>query len=533
MWDESRNALNAFEMLKGGNPLILKYEGEPDLWNTKPPLLIWSMAVCMKLIGVNELSVRLPSALAACVSMIFVFLLMYKVSGKKLMSACCAIALATFPGYIDYHVARNGDFDAMLSMWVVLASGFFYLSLFDEQNGRKYFIYCALAIAGGVLTKGIAPLMILPGFLIFSIVTGNFKKLLFSKSTYVAIVIALVPILGYYTLREWSSPGYLSNMIENELTGRYMNVNEEHHADHWFYFRNLFEWRLGIWFYVIGIAIVSWFWIGKSNSVGKLMLFGLILSVTFLAVISTSKTKLPWYDAPVFPLLSLVCGGFLVLTFEKIKSLWNRKTKEMILVDFVFIILISIYPFSRIHSKTSVNATFEQTYPELYYGDVIKSFFKTRPTDKLTVVYDDYNSHALFYIRTMEQKGFRIKHKNTFDIFEEGELILTCEDRFNEAVKSRYQIRNIYDNQTRKIALVIEKKKPENIALVAKADELLSNKILEIKKNPDWLASIVKKAQDAGISTDLQVIKDAVYILELNKEISAEEANTLRQIYAP
>lgn len=80
---------------------------------------------------------------------------------------------------------------------------------------------------------------------------------------------------------------------------------------------------------------------------------------------------------------------------------------------------------------------------------------------------------------------------------------------------------------------MIEKKKPENIALVAKADELLSNKIIEIKKNSEWLASIEKKAKDAGISTDLQVIKDAIYILELKKEISVEEAGTLRQIYAP
>ena len=38
-WDEARNAVNAYEMSKSGQFLIKTYEGQPDLWETKPPLL--------------------------------------------------------------------------------------------------------------------------------------------------------------------------------------------------------------------------------------------------------------------------------------------------------------------------------------------------------------------------------------------------------------------------------------------------------------------------------------------------------------
>src|SRR4051812_9188165 len=62
---ESRNALNAIEMKENGNYLVPYYDGKPDMWNTKPPLLLWFQVFFMKTIGVDEIAVRLPSAIAA------------------------------------------------------------------------------------------------------------------------------------------------------------------------------------------------------------------------------------------------------------------------------------------------------------------------------------------------------------------------------------------------------------------------------------------------------------------------------------
>jgi len=49
------------------------------MWNTKPPLLVWVQVLFMKVLGVNELSVRLPSAFAAlynCIALL-IFSLRY------------------------------------------------------------------------------------------------------------------------------------------------------------------------------------------------------------------------------------------------------------------------------------------------------------------------------------------------------------------------------------------------------------------------------------------------------------------------
>src|SRR5206468_3140523 len=63
--DEARNAVNAIEMSIRGYSLITTFNFQPDLWNTKPPLLIWLMSASMSLFGPSDWAIRLPCALAA------------------------------------------------------------------------------------------------------------------------------------------------------------------------------------------------------------------------------------------------------------------------------------------------------------------------------------------------------------------------------------------------------------------------------------------------------------------------------------
>lgn len=531
MWDESRNSLNALEMTQGGNPLVSKFEGQPDLWSTKPPLLIWSMAISMKIFGFTEFAIRLPSIISVLIAMFFVFFILYKISNQNILAAFGAICLITFPGFIDYHIARNGDYDAMLTMWILIAFVCYYLWLSKEHAPKNYLYLCALALAGGVLTKGVAGLLVIPGFFFLTLLFGKFKTIVSSKETYISIVLFLIPVVGYYVAREVSAPGFINAMIENELTGRYMNVTEEHAAEPLYYIKNLIEWRMGVWLYVLGLSIIVLIAYGRNNPIGKVMVSALIVSLSFLLIISSSKTKLPWYDAPVFPLLAIVCGGGLMLILNKLIAYSKKSNKKFELGFQAFLILVlSVYPFLRIHSKTSVNATYEQTYPELYYGDVLKAFFKGRPHDKITVVFDGYNSHALYYIRSLSKNGYLVTYKNTSEKFLPGELILTCEAPFYDLLAKRYIMEEIYENSTRKLSIIIDKVTSVNVDSLAKANDLLKNKILEIKTNAEWSSAVEAKAKSNGVTSEVQFINDAIYILEINKEITVEEAAGLKEL---
>lgn len=63
-WDESLNAVHAYEMSQSGNLLVRTFLGNPETWDTKPPLLTWLQAFFLRTLGYHELSIRLPSALA-------------------------------------------------------------------------------------------------------------------------------------------------------------------------------------------------------------------------------------------------------------------------------------------------------------------------------------------------------------------------------------------------------------------------------------------------------------------------------------
>lgn len=60
LFDESRQVLNALEMLRSGDWLVTRYQGVADLYNTKPPLLFWLITASYALLGPGELAMRLP-----------------------------------------------------------------------------------------------------------------------------------------------------------------------------------------------------------------------------------------------------------------------------------------------------------------------------------------------------------------------------------------------------------------------------------------------------------------------------------------
>lgn len=73
LWDEGRLANNAIEMYEMGDPIVVTYDHQPEMWNTKPPFLIWLQAMSLYLFGISDLSFRLPVSFAG----IFTCLLLY------------------------------------------------------------------------------------------------------------------------------------------------------------------------------------------------------------------------------------------------------------------------------------------------------------------------------------------------------------------------------------------------------------------------------------------------------------------------
>ena len=168
VWDEARNAINAYEMSKNGQWFVTYFEGNPDLWNTKPPLLIWFQVFWIKLLGFNELAIRMPSAIAAFFTLIIFFRFLKSTFNSSFLALIPVFVLLTNTGFLGEHAARNGDYDALLTLFTTTSALCFYRML--QTNQVKYFYYFFFSLTLAVLTKGVAGLLFLPAYFVFTLV---------------------------------------------------------------------------------------------------------------------------------------------------------------------------------------------------------------------------------------------------------------------------------------------------------------------------------------------------------------------------
>ncbi len=255
IWDEGENAVNAFEMLQNSNYIVKYYEGEPDMWSLKPPFLIWNQVFCMKVLGLNELAIRLPSAIFALFTILIIIRFFIKEFDKPEMGFFTAMILVTSQGYIDRHIVRTGDHDATLTFFLISSFIYFYKYLKYQQIKTFYLIVVTLSILLAVYTKGIVGILFVPALIIWAAIQGKLKYIFFARSTYVAIFGFLFVTIGYYLLREYFNPGYLKAVWNDELFPRYLNKSEnylyQHNDDFWYYFRNLWQSRFVPWIYFL------------------------------------------------------------------------------------------------------------------------------------------------------------------------------------------------------------------------------------------------------------------------------------------
>ncbi len=304
-WDEARRAVNAAEMLERGSWLVPWYGNAPEMWGTKPPLLLWLQALGLKLLGYGELAIRLPSALAGLATIALLVWFAERQLKKPLAGYLAGLVLVTTP-WCGFHVTRTGDFDALLTLWLTAALlfGWLWLESLKEDEPRPRWAWLAGAAIGlAGLTKGVAGFFFLPGMLLMTAVRGQLAQALRQRALWQALPLAIGPLLAYYLAREAINPGYLAAVWQNELGGRYGQPLEGHTGPWHFYLDQLA--RLDVWLWVLPVAL----WFGfRQNRTRSLLIWMLGTLLVFLTIISAAGTKLPWYVAPAWPAIALLLG---------------------------------------------------------------------------------------------------------------------------------------------------------------------------------------------------------------------------------
>lgn len=435
IWDEARLANNALEMYQNGNWLVTHYDGAPDLYNTKPPLLIWLQVFCIKIFGINEFAIRLPSALASVSTGVLLWWFLKRQLADSWIGFLAGAVYCTTYAVVFLHAGRSGDYEALLTFFITAFAVCLYLFVTEKKIKWLYLFWLFLALA--VLTKSITGLIFLPGLFLFALFKKSVMPTLFNKHFYIGACGFLLLAGGYYLWREQLNPGYLKAVWENELGGRFNAALEGHSRPFYYYFNNMYKWRNEYWFYFILPAFAVGF-VMKEKEVRTLSLFNLLMVVPFFLLISKAQTKLQWYDVPLYPFLAVQIAVLLSFAWAWMERFFARQAVRsavgvVALAAVFFVPLRQCWNFVTQYGKQPHK---EDVHQQGYY--LKRAMEKEENLNGFVFLYEGYGAHIKFYIDALRLKGSTVTLQEKPEGLEPGKNVVVSQPALTDSLHKLY-----------------------------------------------------------------------------------------------
>lgn len=173
-WDERYHALVAKNLIR--DPLkptlyadpLLPYDhrdwGANHVWVHKPPLPLWAMAASLRLLGVNETALRLPSVLLSTAGILLIWRLGRLLWGRRV--AWLAAFLFSIHGLtVELAAGRTATDHVDLFFLVTVLAGVWASAEFARSGRRAWNVAAGVAIGLAVLSKWLPALVVFPVWL--------------------------------------------------------------------------------------------------------------------------------------------------------------------------------------------------------------------------------------------------------------------------------------------------------------------------------------------------------------------------------
>jgi 4-amino-4-deoxy-L-arabinose transferase-like glycosyltransferase len=464
IWDEASSATTSVEMLQNQKYLMLMRDGKPLTYeDTKPPLGIWLKVFSYQLFGINGFAVRFPSLLASIGTMLILVLFSIYYLKNIWIAIILMVVAPSSMGYMGYHVARNGDPDALLVFFVTsYYISYFILLMQYPQKRNKWFILTGLGIVFAYYTKSIAAIAPLGGLFVYSLLNRNFYKLLADYRFYLTGLSVLSIIALYYILREYTTAGFTRETLGVELN--LFNKNHfQKHPEFIYYFKYLINAGIYPFIYLFPLGFLV-YTRKVDRPFRELIIYSFVAALVFIVTSSLAFTKNEWYIAPVYPLIWLL----LCVSVYELFYLIHRIVKKRIIVNLVFLLLASgilWFYIDRFNTIFKANQSFHKyTYEPEREGAFIDEIFRhTKSYKNFTVLTDEHPRQFNFYIKKWKyyDHSLNISHTNVYDINQfKSKTVLVCQKKVKEKFLSMYNIDTLMTNKYCILCNIKNEKKP-------------------------------------------------------------------------
>ncbi len=316
--DEGRYAEIAREMVVSGDWLIPTLNGIPHF--QKPPLLYWATAASIKLLGVNEWAVRLPSALAALGIVGLTYWMGSLLFDQRTGLAAALILLSSLEFFA---LARVLTPDMFMSFWITAAVAC--MIKYGCGGSRLWSWLFFVAMGLGFMVKGpmafIVPIAAALSWQFARRRAGTPFRLPWAGG----VVLMLAIGLSWFIALSLQNKELLSYFAGDELVKRFGSKTHGRSKPFWFFLWvlpvGLFPWTFAF-FAILWRQFTRWRKGWRPNAAQWLLVGWVAIP---LVVLSISGSKLPTYVLPLFPALAIALG------------LWTRTQENRVLWNGAFI----------------------------------------------------------------------------------------------------------------------------------------------------------------------------------------------------
>ncbi len=304
IWDEAVYANASFDMANGSSWLV----PEQAAYNTKPPLVLWMQAISLRIFPWPELAVRLPSALSVTGILFILAAALRRWNFNIWARILVLVAFVGNEGFIRVHIARTGDLDAVMTLFVVGYTLVVLDAAYFRRWSSKHHVFFFLMLIAAFYSKSIAGWMML-GPLGFVWLLSPIRNVLLSVKFWIGALVSIAICMLYYVIRQSMQPGYLEMTWHSEYMRMFKNVMHWHEQPFNYYFKNFVTLKFYIpWIFFLMASILYSLFIVKQKFIKDHLLRWIILALGYMVLISIPAVKLEWYDAPAYPFFALILG---------------------------------------------------------------------------------------------------------------------------------------------------------------------------------------------------------------------------------
>jgi 4-amino-4-deoxy-L-arabinose transferase-like glycosyltransferase len=314
LWDidEGNNAEAAREMYESGNWVVPTFNFQ--LRVDKPALLYWMQGLAYHHFGINEFSARLPSALAALVSVLLTYELARRMFGAGTGLLAGLVLASTVLFCASAHFANP---DALLNACTLLTFFLFWRDF--EGGGNGWLVLGGLSTGLGMLAKGpVALVLPMAALSLFLLWTGQLRRWLRPALLGGVLLFLLVAGPWYGWVAAETKGEFLRGFFLKHNVGRFLEPMEKHHGGVLYYLLILLAgfapWSIFFgpvgWHFVKSLAHRPSLATEGQRTADKYRFLGCWIAA-YLLFFTLSSTKLPNYVLPLYPPLSVLVAHFL------------------------------------------------------------------------------------------------------------------------------------------------------------------------------------------------------------------------------